>query len=75
MESDFEIKGDRGQFTVQYLLQRSVGDSGRRMRWFGWSVDQSWHFRQDEHSYSRRRGTTTPADGGMTFVLNGTNEI
>jgi len=22
-----EIKGDRGQFTVQYLLQRSVGDS------------------------------------------------
>jgi len=26
MESDFEIKGDRGQFTVQYLLQRSVGD-------------------------------------------------
>jgi len=36
-----EIKGDRGQFTVQYLLQRSVETViiQRRMRWFGWSVD------------------------------------
>jgi len=47
-----EIKGDRGQFTVQYLLQRSLETViQRRMRWSGWSVDLSHgYFRQDEHS-------------------------
>jgi len=59
-----EIKGDRGQFTVQYLLQRSVGDSDSESGCVVWLVggpERHGYFRQDEHSHIATSGTTTPA--------------
>jgi len=59
-----EIKGDRGQFTVQYLLQRSVGDSDTAADALVWLVGGPEQMatlgRMNVHS-RRSLGTTTPA--------------